>query len=63
MGENLRIALAVVMVIAGWALVVYAGYLQYVALPGEHTRRHMASRAALAIAGFVLVLLGIGFLP
>ena len=63
MGENLRIALAIVMVIAGWALVVYAGYLQYVALPGEHTRRHVARRAALAIAGFGLVLLGIGFLP
>jgi hypothetical protein len=62
-GENLRIALAVVTVIAGWALVVSAGYLHYVALPGERTRRHMASRAALAIAGLVLLLLGIGFLP
>jgi len=62
-GENLRIALAVVMVIAGWALVVYAGYLHYVALPGEHTRRHVTGRAALAVAGFVLVLLGIGCLP
>lgn len=63
MEENLRIALAVVTVIAGWAVVMSAGYLHYVALPGEHTRRHVIRRAALAAGGIGLVLLGIGFLP
>ena len=62
MGENLRATLAIVMMIGGIALVVYAGYLYYVALPEEHAPRHVITRAALAVVGIVLVLLGTGFL-
>ena len=63
MGENLRVALSIVMVIAGWALVGYAGYLHYVALPGEHTQRHVVRRAALAVGGIGLLVLGVSLLP
>jgi hypothetical protein len=62
MGESLRATLAIVMLIGGLALVVYAGYLSYVALPEEHTPRHLITRAALAVVGLVLGLLGTGFL-
>ncbi len=62
MGENLRAALPIVMLIGGMALIVYAAYLHYVALPEEHAPRHVATRAAIAVVGIVLVLLGAGFL-
>ena len=62
MGESLRATLAIVMVIGGMALVLYAGYLHYVALPEEHAPRHVITRAAFAVVGIVLVLLGTGFL-
>ena len=59
MGENLRAALAIAMVIAGWALAAYAGYLQYVALPEEHAPRHVITRTALFVVGLVLAVLGV----
>jgi hypothetical protein len=62
MGENLRAALAIMMMITGMALVAYAGYLQYVALPAEHAPRHVITRAALFVLGLVLALLGAGIL-
>lgn len=62
MDNNLRAALAIAMMIAGLALVAYAGYLQYVALPEEHAARHMITRAALLVVGLVLALLGVGTL-
>ncbi len=62
MGENLRASLAIGMMVAGMALVVYAGYLQFVALPEEHTPRHVTTRAALFVAGLLLALLGAGIL-
>jgi hypothetical protein len=62
MGENLRAALAIVMMIGGMALIIYAGYLYYVALPEEHAPRHMITRAALAVVEIVFALLGTGFL-
>ena len=58
MGENLSPFLAIGMMIAGMALVAYAGYLQYVALPEEHAPRHVLTRTALFVGGLVLVLLG-----
>jgi hypothetical protein len=62
MGENLRAALAIGMMIAGMALVAYAGYLQYVALPEEHAPRHVIARAALFVVGLVLAFAGAGIL-
>ena len=63
MDEDLGAALPILMVIGGLALFASAGYLQYVALPQEHTTKHVITRATLAIAGLVLILLGNGFLP
>ena len=62
MNENLPAALAIVMMIVGMALVAYAGYLQFVALPEEHTPRHVITRIALSVVGLVLALLGAGIL-
>lgn len=61
-GEGVRAALPIVMLIGGLALFASAGYLQFVALPQEQTRRHVLTRATLAIVGVVLVLLGNGLL-
>jgi hypothetical protein len=58
MGDSLRIVLVVVMLTAGVAMVGYAGYLQYVSLPGEHTVRKGSARAALIIGGAVLIVGG-----
>ena len=63
MGENLRAALAIMMIVAGMALVAYAGYLHYVALPGEHAPRHVITRGTLLVVGLALTLLGAGILP
>ncbi|TQN44011.1 hypothetical protein FHU33_3489 [Blastococcus colisei] len=60
MGESLRAALPMVMLIGGIALIVYAAYLHYAALPEEHTTRHVATRAAIAVVGLALILLGAG---
>ena len=62
MGETLRAFVAVGAMLAGMAMVAYAGYLQYVALPEEHTPRHVITRAALFVVGLVVVLLGAGIL-
>ena len=62
MGENLRAILGTALMVGGMALLGYAAYLNYVALPEEHAPRHVATRAAIAVAGIVLVLLGTGFL-
>ena len=62
MGENLRAALAIGMMIAGMALVAYAGYLQYVSLPEERAPRFVIIRTALLVVGLVLALLGAGIL-
>jgi hypothetical protein len=62
MDESLRALLAVAMMISGMALVAYAGYLQYVALPGEYAPRHVITRTALLVVGLGLALLGAGIL-
>jgi hypothetical protein len=40
------------------AAILYAAYLQYAALPAEHTRRSVSKRLALALVGNVLIVLG-----
>jgi hypothetical protein len=60
--ENLQAALPIVMLVGGMVLLAYAGYLHYVALPEESDPRHVSTRAAIAVVGLVLVLLGAGFL-
>ena len=62
MGENLHATLAIVSTGGGIALVVYGGYRSYVALPEIHAPGHVVTRAALAVVGIVLVLLGPRFL-
>lgn len=62
MGETARVFLAIGTMLAGMALVAVAGYLQYVALPNEHTRRHVLTRAALFVVGLGLAVLGAGIL-
>ena len=47
--------LAVVLLAAGVAALGYAGYLQYAALPEEHTFVHGGERVALAGATLILV--------
>jgi hypothetical protein len=58
MDESLRTTVAVLLLIGGIALCGYAGYLQYVALPEEHTVGQRSKRAGLALGGLVLALLG-----
>jgi hypothetical protein len=58
MDEPLRATVAVVMLVGGIALCGYAGYLQYVALPEEHTFGQRGKRVGLALAGLALALLG-----
>ena len=58
MGENLRTFLAIASMIAGMALVAYAGYRQYVSLPEERAPRHVIFRTGLLLAGLALALLG-----
>ncbi|TFV70753.1 hypothetical protein E4P39_19320 [Blastococcus sp. CT_GayMR19] len=62
MDESLRAFLAIAMMTSGLALVAYAGYLHYVALPAEHAPRHVIIRTTLFVAGLVLALLGAGIL-
>lgn len=63
MSDPVRVVLAVVLIVAGVAALACAGYLQYVALPEEHTRRAITTRAALAMGGLALVLVGTQLLP
>ena len=58
MDESLRTAVAMVLLVGGIALCGYAGYLQYVALPEEHTIGQRSKRAGLALVGLVCALLG-----
>ncbi|CAA9222971.1 MAG: hypothetical protein AVDCRST_MAG52-563 [uncultured Blastococcus sp.] len=58
MSEGLRLALVVVLVAAGVAMICWAGYLQYASLPHEHTVRQGAKRTALAGCGMALILGG-----
>lgn len=51
-------AIAYLAIIGGMAMIVLAGYLQYASLPAEHTRAAVSKRAALALGGLALVLLG-----
>ena len=63
MGEPLLVALAVVMLIGGMAMIGYATYLQYVALPQEHTFALRGKRLALAVGGIALIVGGSQLLP
>lgn len=63
MGEPLRVTLAVAMLVCGWALIGYAGYLQYAVLPEEHTFAQGGKRLALALGGLALIVGGSVLLP
>jgi hypothetical protein len=63
MADPLRVALVVVLIVVGLAMAGYAGYLQYVSLPEDHTFARRSRRAALALAGVTLILLGTQLLP
>jgi uncharacterized membrane protein YphA (DoxX/SURF4 family) len=63
MVEPLRVVLAVVLLVAGVGVVGYAGYLQYASLPEEHTFARGSARAALALAGVALIILGSRLFP
>jgi hypothetical protein len=63
MGEPLRVVLAAVLIVIGVAAAVYAGYLQYVSLPGEHTVVQGGKRLALAVGGVALIVGGSQLLP
>ena len=58
MGEPVRVLLAVVLIIVGVAAAVSAGYLQYAALPEEHTLARGGGRLALALGGLALIVGG-----
>jgi hypothetical protein len=58
MSDPMRVGLAVVLVAAGMAGLGWAGYLQYAALPEEHTFAQGGKRVALALAGTALILVG-----
>ena len=61
MADPVRVALAVVLMVVGVAAAVYAGYLQYVALPEEHTFARGSRR--LAVGGIALIVGGSQMLP
>jgi hypothetical protein len=63
MGENLRTALPILMLVVGIAMIAYAAFRQYVALPEEHTRKQVGLRVTLGCGGIALLLLGSRFLP
>jgi hypothetical protein len=63
MAEPLRVVLAVVLLAAGVAVAVYAGYLQYVSLPEDHTFARSGRRLALAVGGIALIVGGGHVLP
>lgn len=62
MGETVRAVVATGAMIAGMALVSYAGYRQYVALPEEQAMRHVITRAAIVLIGLLLAFVGAGAL-
>ncbi|SDY82299.1 hypothetical protein SAMN05660209_03801 [Geodermatophilus africanus] len=63
MGEPVRVALAVVLIVVGVVAAVYAGYLQYAALPEEHTFAKGGKRLALALGGLALIVGASELLP
>ena len=58
MSDPARVGLAVALLALGVAALGYAGYLQYAALPGEHTFAHGGIRVAMALAGATLIFVG-----
>ena len=63
MVDPVRVVLAVVLTVAGVAAAVYAGYLQYAALPEEHTFAKGGNRLALALGGLALIVGASELLP
>ena len=63
MVDPVRVVLAVVLIVAGVAAAVYAGYLQYAALPEEHTFAKGGKRLALALGGLALIVGASELLP
>jgi hypothetical protein len=63
MSEPVRVVLAAVLMVVGVAAAVYAGYLQYVSLPEEHTFAQGGKRLALAVGGIALIVGGSQLLP
>jgi hypothetical protein len=63
MGEPVRVVLAAVLMVVGVAAALYAGYLQYAALPEEHTFAEGGKRLALALGGIALIVGGSQLLP
>jgi hypothetical protein len=63
MSEPFRVVLAVALIVIGLGMVGYAGYLQYASLPEERTFARHSKLAALALAGVLLMLVGIPLLP
>jgi hypothetical protein len=63
MSEPLRVFLATALMVVGVAAAVYAGYLQYVSLPEEHTVARGGRRLALALGGISLIVGGSQLLP
>jgi hypothetical protein len=63
MADPMRVVLAVVLIVAGVAAALYAGYLQYVSLPEEHTFARGGKRLALAVGGIALIVGGSQLLP
>jgi hypothetical protein len=58
MSDPVRVGLAVVLLAAGVTALGYAGYLQYAALPEEHTFAQGGKRVAMALAGATLIFVG-----
>lgn len=63
MHDPLRLAIAAVLMGLGVAMAVYAGYLQYAALPEEHTFAAGGKRLALAVVGIAMIVGGTQLLP
>jgi len=62
MDEPVRVVLATGLII-GVAAAVYAGYLQYVSLPEEHTFAQGGKRLVLGVGGIALIVGGTQMLP
>ena len=63
MADPVRVVLAVVLIVVGVVAAVYAGYLQYAALPEEHTFAKGGKRLALALGGLALIVGASELLP
>lgn len=58
MNDLVRVGLAVALLAVGVAALGLAGYLQYAALPEEHSLAQGGKRVALALAGAALIIVG-----